>query len=473
MADKALLSVRGLHAGYGEVEILRGIDLMVGAGDIVAVLGSNGAGKSTLNMTISGLVAARQGSIEFDGRSIQNAESGRDRRRAAWCMCRKAAASFPICRSPKISISAAIAARRRSAIRTASGFFRCFPRLRERAAQRAGTLSGGEQQMLAIGRGLMAEPKLLILDEPSLGLSPLLVEEMFALIQRTQQRTASRCCWSSRTSSRASRSFAAPMFSRTAALCCRAAPPIFVPTPISSALISDYDHEPIQHPALAPFEAADRRRARRLRCAHRACSQRRPASHSLYVSGAAIAYTRLGRPDIGLVSITEVAETVALIRDRVDADLIVDADTGYGNALNVERTVRLFERAGASAIQLEDQDFPKRCGHLDGKALIPAAEMAGKIKAAVDARHSARHADHRPHRCGRGRRLRPRDRARGALPRGRRRHAVRRGAEDARGARPHRHSARPRRAADGQHGRGRQDAACCRRPNSKRSASRW
>lgn len=109
---------------------------------------------------------------------------------------------------------------------------------------------------------------------------------------------------------------------------------------------------------------------------------------ALYVSGAAIAYTRLGRPDIGLVSLSEVVDTVSLIRDRVGAYLVVDADTGYGNALNVERTVRLLERAGANAIQLEDQDFPKRCGHLDDKALISAQEMAGKIKAAVDARAS-------------------------------------------------------------------------------------
>jgi 2-methylisocitrate lyase-like PEP mutase family enzyme len=110
---------------------------------------------------------------------------------------------------------------------------------------------------------------------------------------------------------------------------------------------------------------------------------------ALYVSGAAIAYTRLGRPDIGLVSMAEVADTIALIRDRVATPLMVDADTGYGNALNVARTVRVFERAGASAIQLEDQTLPKRCGHLDEKTLIPAAEMAGKIAAAVDARHSA------------------------------------------------------------------------------------
>lgn len=110
---------------------------------------------------------------------------------------------------------------------------------------------------------------------------------------------------------------------------------------------------------------------------------------ALYVSGAAIAYTRLGRPDIGLVSMTEVAETVTLIRDRVDLPLVVDADTGYGNALNVARTVRLLERAGASAIQLEDQTFPKRCGHLADKTIVSATEMAGKIRAAVDARRSA------------------------------------------------------------------------------------
>jgi 2-methylisocitrate lyase-like PEP mutase family enzyme len=107
---------------------------------------------------------------------------------------------------------------------------------------------------------------------------------------------------------------------------------------------------------------------------------------ALYVSGASIAYSRLGRPDIGLTSLSEVVDTVTLIRDRVGSHLIVDADTGFGNALNVQRTVRLLERAGANAIQIEDQDFPKRCGHLDDKALISPQEMAGKIKAAVDAR---------------------------------------------------------------------------------------
>jgi len=107
-----------------------------------------------------------------------------------------------------------------------------------------------------------------------------------------------------------------------------------------------------------------------------------------YLSGASIAYCRFGRPDIGLVGMSEVADTLSAIRERVELPLIVDADTGFGNALNVQRTVRLFEHAGANAIQLEDQTLPKRCGHLTGKTLVPAAEMVGKIKAAIDARRS-------------------------------------------------------------------------------------
>jgi 2-methylisocitrate lyase-like PEP mutase family enzyme len=110
---------------------------------------------------------------------------------------------------------------------------------------------------------------------------------------------------------------------------------------------------------------------------------------AVYLSGASIAYTRLGAPDIGLVSMTEVADVLGRIRERVALPIIVDADTGFGNALNAQRTVRLFERAGASVIQLEDQTFPKRCGHLRGKSLISSAEMAGKIRAAVDARDTA------------------------------------------------------------------------------------
>jgi 2-methylisocitrate lyase-like PEP mutase family enzyme len=110
---------------------------------------------------------------------------------------------------------------------------------------------------------------------------------------------------------------------------------------------------------------------------------------ALYLSGASIAYTLLGRSDIGLTTATEVANTLAHITDRVRTPIIVDADTGFGNALNTQRTVRDFERAGAAMIQLEDQTFPKRCGHLDGKGVVDVAEMEGKLRAALDARHSS------------------------------------------------------------------------------------
>ena len=110
---------------------------------------------------------------------------------------------------------------------------------------------------------------------------------------------------------------------------------------------------------------------------------------ALYLSGASIAYTRLGRSDVGLTTATEVADTLARITERVPTPVIVDADTGFGNALNVQRTVQLFERAGAAMVQLEDQTFPKRCGHLDGKAVVPVAEMQGKLRAALDARRSS------------------------------------------------------------------------------------
>ena len=110
---------------------------------------------------------------------------------------------------------------------------------------------------------------------------------------------------------------------------------------------------------------------------------------ALYLSGASIAYTLLGRSDIGLTTVSEVINTLSHITDRVKVPLIVDADTGFGNALNTQRTVRDLERAGASMIQLEDQTFPKRCGHLDGKAVVPIQEMQGKLRAALDSRHSS------------------------------------------------------------------------------------
>lgn len=109
---------------------------------------------------------------------------------------------------------------------------------------------------------------------------------------------------------------------------------------------------------------------------------------ALYLSGAAVAYTRLGRPDIGLSTCSEMADTIALIADRTDTPVIIDADTGFGNALNAQRTMRIYERAGAAALQMEDQSYPKRCGHLADKSLISTSEMAGKVAAMADARAS-------------------------------------------------------------------------------------
>lgn len=106
-----------------------------------------------------------------------------------------------------------------------------------------------------------------------------------------------------------------------------------------------------------------------------------------YLGGASVSYTRIAQPDIGLTSVTEVAQVVAQIRDRATIPFVVDIDTGFGNALNTQRTVRTMERMGASGLQLEDQTYPKRCGHLAGKGLVSTAEMVGKIKAALDARN--------------------------------------------------------------------------------------
>ena len=178
-----MLEVRSLRAGYGAIEVLRGVDLAVGAGEIVALLGSNGAGKSTLNNNVSGLYRPFGGTIEFDGQAIAGAPSMRIVE-AGLVQVPEGRRVFPNL-SVRENLELGSYRRGRSArARNLERVLAVFPRLNERMTQLAGTLSGGEQQMLAIGRGLMSEPRLLILDEPSLGLSPLLVEEMFTLIGR-------------------------------------------------------------------------------------------------------------------------------------------------------------------------------------------------------------------------------------------------------------------------------------------------
>ncbi|MBN8508263.1 MAG: ABC transporter ATP-binding protein [Burkholderiales bacterium] len=183
----ALLSVEGLRSGYGRVEVLRGVDLQVRAGETVALLGSNGAGKSTLNNTVSALVPAWSGRVVFGGADLTRARS-REVVRAGLIQVPEGRRVFPnLSVRENLELGSYARGRERRSANLAR-VFEVFPKLRDRERQRAGTLSGGEQQMLAIGRGLMAEPKLLILDEPSLGLSPLLVEEMFALIGRLHEQ---------------------------------------------------------------------------------------------------------------------------------------------------------------------------------------------------------------------------------------------------------------------------------------------
>ena len=178
-----MLEIRALRAGYGRVEILRGIDLEVRPGEIVAVLGSNGVGKSTLNNNISGLFRPFGGSIRFKGEELAGRNSAEIVKMGVIHVPegRRIFPNMTVRENLELGSIARGTARRKVTMERGVGI---FPRLQERFTQHAGTLSGGEQQMLAIGRGLMSEPELLIMDEPSLGLSPRLVDEMFALVRQ-------------------------------------------------------------------------------------------------------------------------------------------------------------------------------------------------------------------------------------------------------------------------------------------------
>lgn len=185
MSARALLSIRGLVAAYGNIEALKGVDLDIAPGEIVALIGSNGAGKSTLMMSVFGKPRAQSGVIEFDGEDITQVPTHHVARLriAQSPEGRRIFPRMTVAENLRMGADAAIeqsdAEREASLERVVT----LFPRLKERMTQRGGTLSGGEQQMLAIGRALMSRPRLLMLDEPSLGLAPLIARQIFDAIR--------------------------------------------------------------------------------------------------------------------------------------------------------------------------------------------------------------------------------------------------------------------------------------------------
>ena len=183
MLSKAMFEISGLKAGYGTMPVLQGIDMQIAAGEIVALLGSNGVGKTTLNNVISGFIRPQAGSIHFKGQAL----IGKKPLEIVALGIAHVPEGRKIFPNLTVAENLTLGAFRRAQARQAQNFERIctiFPRLKERLSQLAGTLSGGEQQMLAIGRGLMSEPDLIILDEPSLGLSPIMVEDMFSMITK-------------------------------------------------------------------------------------------------------------------------------------------------------------------------------------------------------------------------------------------------------------------------------------------------
>jgi branched-chain amino acid transport system ATP-binding protein len=182
-----MLKISGVHTFYGHIEALKGVDIDVGEGEIVTIIGANGAGKSTLLMTICGTPRARRGSIVFEGEDITQ--------KPTFEIMRKGIAQSPEGRRifPRMSVienlkMGAITSDPKVYDEDLDKVFAIFPRLKERQGQRGGTLSGGEQQMLAIARALMSRPRLLLLDEPSLGLAPLIVKQIFQVIKQINER---------------------------------------------------------------------------------------------------------------------------------------------------------------------------------------------------------------------------------------------------------------------------------------------
>ncbi len=180
----ALLSVSGIETFYGPIQAIRGVSLSVDAGRIVTVLGANGAGKTTILKTISGVLDADRGGVEFDGREIGGMSPDRVMRMGI-CHSPEGREIFPFLTVRENLLMGSYSRTDKDEVaRDLEMCFTYFPRLLERAAQRAGQLSGGEQQMLAISRALMGKPRLLLLDEPSLGLSPILVTQIFEIVKR-------------------------------------------------------------------------------------------------------------------------------------------------------------------------------------------------------------------------------------------------------------------------------------------------
>jgi branched-chain amino acid transport system ATP-binding protein len=184
----ALLSLRGVTAFYGAIQALKGVDLEVNEGEIVTLIGSNGAGKSTLMMTICGNPRARDGEIRYDGQDITRLPTFEIMRRGM-AQSPEGRRIFPRMSVHENLLMGAYGRAPAEAGEDMERVFALFPRLKERMAQRGGTLSGGEQQMLAIGRALMSRPRLLLLDEPSLGLAPLVVRLIFGAIRELNQST--------------------------------------------------------------------------------------------------------------------------------------------------------------------------------------------------------------------------------------------------------------------------------------------